>query len=234
MSLIASPSKLSSKPSLKAPQPPSRTSSRRRAVDRFARQLEIYAERRAAAGNLPVNTPTPESAVSLRTVEALKPYEDQFVAAGLAVTSAQQQQKPHPIGRPTNYEKVEEKFCVSPERRQLKGSKAPEQPGRLQLNGLRSPSWSSESSSSVATEVAFTQPNDWELAFIDEVPPKTSGCCGITCFSGPRDESNEVPNTRAPPISTPATIDTPKKILAKWEPVYDYKEEEIFITSPSQ
>ncbi|KAF6825763.1 hypothetical protein CMUS01_09708 [Colletotrichum musicola] len=216
------------------PQPPSRTSSRRRAVDRFARQLEIYAERREAAGNLPVNTPTPESVVSLRTVSLLKPYEDQFVAAGLAVTSAQQQQKPPPVERPAKGEKLEDGLGAPTAGPQHKSSKAPEQPGRLQLNGLRSRSWSSESSSSVVTEVAFTQPNDWEIAFIDEVPPKKSGCCGITCFSGPRDESNEVLTTRAPPVSTPATIDTPKKILAKWEPVYDYKEEEIFITSPSQ
>ncbi|KAF6814262.1 hypothetical protein CSOJ01_04153 [Colletotrichum sojae] len=214
------------------PQPPSRTSSRRRAVDRFARQLEIYAERREAAGNLPVNTPTPESVVSLRTVSLLKPYEDQFVAAGLAVTSAQQQQKPPPVERPAKGEKLEDGLGAPTARPQHKSSKAPEQPGRLQLNGLRSRSWSSESSSSVVTEVAFTQPNDWEIAFVDEVPPKKPGCCGITCFSGPRDESNEVLTTRAPPISTPATIDTPKKILAKWEPVYDYKEEEIFITSP--
>ncbi|KAI1750896.1 hypothetical protein F4782DRAFT_227422 [Xylaria castorea] len=69
----------------------SRTSSQRRALNRFARELEKYADVAGAAGKAPVITPTiSDSKVSIHTVKPLVPYKDEFLAAGLAVTSAEQ------------------------------------------------------------------------------------------------------------------------------------------------
>ncbi|KAI0523714.1 hypothetical protein F5B22DRAFT_659460 [Xylaria bambusicola] len=66
-------------------------SSQRRALNRFARELEKYADAAGAAGKDPVITPTiSESKASLHTVKPLVPYKDEFLAAGLAVTSAEQ------------------------------------------------------------------------------------------------------------------------------------------------
>lgn len=75
------------------PSVPSRTSSRRKALDRFARELKKYAHVAGAAGRLPVITPTEsEEKDSLHTVKPLIPYMHEFEAAGLAVTSEQQRQ----------------------------------------------------------------------------------------------------------------------------------------------
>ncbi|KAI1108333.1 hypothetical protein F5Y14DRAFT_92591 [Nemania sp. NC0429] len=72
----------------------SRTSSQRRALNRFARELEKYADVVGAAGKAPAITPTiSESKASVHTVKPLVPYKDEFLAAGLAVTSREQGQK---------------------------------------------------------------------------------------------------------------------------------------------
>ncbi|KAG7050200.1 heat repeat protein [Colletotrichum scovillei] len=232
VSLVASPSNRSSNQSFRAPQPPSRTSSRRREVNRFARQLEIYAERRKAAGELPVSTPTPESVISLHTVTALLPYEEQFQAVGLAVTSEQQRQKSPPKQSPEKDMKMKNspEVITKPISRPKETRKQVE-PGQLQLNGLRSASTSSSDSSTSGTQVAFAQPDAWELAFIDEVPAKkessTSRCCNLPCFQNTRDQLIDVTMGRPPPAPTPTTIDTPNKILAKWDPVYPQKTEAL-------
>ncbi|KAK1724022.1 uncharacterized protein BDZ83DRAFT_652589 [Colletotrichum acutatum] len=229
---VADP-QLSSHQSLRAPQPPSRTSSRRREVNRFARQLEIYAERRKAAGELPVSTPTPESVISLHTVTALLPYEEQFQAVGLAVTSEQQRQKSPPKTSPHKDMKTKDSPDVKAEPISIRSQEIRKQaePGHLQLNGLRSASTSSSDSSTSGTQVAFAQPDVWELAFIDEVPTKkessTSRCCNLPCFQNTRDQSIDVTMSRPPPAPTPTTIDTPNRILAKWEPVYPQKTEAL-------
>ncbi|KAI3329239.1 hypothetical protein HD806DRAFT_519473 [Xylariaceae sp. AK1471] len=71
----------------------SRTSSQRKALNRFAKELEKYADAAGAAGKAPVITPTiSESKASIHTVKPLVPYKDEFCAAGLAVTSAEQSQ----------------------------------------------------------------------------------------------------------------------------------------------
>ncbi|KAH8675492.1 hypothetical protein BX600DRAFT_493990 [Xylariales sp. PMI_506] len=75
----------------------SRTSSRRRALNRFSRQLERYAAAANVAGKLPVMTPTDsDEKVSLQTIKPLLPYVKEFEAAGLAVTSEQQRPRPNP------------------------------------------------------------------------------------------------------------------------------------------
>ncbi|KAI1335643.1 hypothetical protein F5Y15DRAFT_419728 [Xylariaceae sp. FL0016] len=73
---------------------PSRTSSQRRALRRFERELEKYADVAGAAGRAPVITPTvSESKPSYHTIEPLLPFRDEFRAAGLAVTSSEQGDK---------------------------------------------------------------------------------------------------------------------------------------------
>ncbi|KAI0842271.1 hypothetical protein F5Y06DRAFT_172285 [Hypoxylon sp. FL0890] len=76
---------------IQQPQVPSRTSSQRKALNRFTRQLEKYADAAGAASNPLIMTPTEsESKVSYHTVQPLLPYQNEFQAAGLAVTSAEQ------------------------------------------------------------------------------------------------------------------------------------------------
>ncbi|KAI1372702.1 hypothetical protein F4677DRAFT_462846 [Hypoxylon crocopeplum] len=74
---------------------PSRTSSQRKALNRFTRQLEKYADVAGAARKVPVMTPTEsDSKVSYHTVQPLLPYRKEFQAAGLAVTSTEQSRGP--------------------------------------------------------------------------------------------------------------------------------------------
>ncbi|KAI1659732.1 hypothetical protein F4813DRAFT_387224 [Daldinia decipiens] len=77
---------------------PSRTSSQRKALNRFTRQLEKYADATGAVGKAPValvRTPTDsDSKMSYHTVRPLLPYQEEFQAAGLAVTSAEQSRRP--------------------------------------------------------------------------------------------------------------------------------------------
>lgn len=71
--------------------PPSRTSSQRKSLERFARQLEKYYQATGGECNLPISTPTlTESRASVHTVTELLPYHSEFQAAGLAVTSKEQ------------------------------------------------------------------------------------------------------------------------------------------------
>ncbi|KAI0404859.1 hypothetical protein F4802DRAFT_615273 [Xylaria palmicola] len=91
----------------------SRTPSRRRALNRFTRELKKYADVAGAAGRIPVITPTiSDSRVSMQTVKPLVPYKDEFLAAGLAVTSTEQgrqsarKTRPHgsvQVDRPNNH-----------------------------------------------------------------------------------------------------------------------------------
>ncbi|KAK8140234.1 hypothetical protein PG984_000300 [Apiospora sp. TS-2023a] len=73
---------------------PSRTSSQRKALRHFTKELEKYAKAAGAAGKLPVITPTEsDSKPSIHTVKPLLPYRSEFQAAGLAVTSEEQKGK---------------------------------------------------------------------------------------------------------------------------------------------
>ncbi|KAK6863865.1 hypothetical protein PG995_000393, partial [Apiospora arundinis] len=74
-----------------SPSIPSRTSSQRKVLRHFTRELEKYAIAAGAAGKLPVITPTEsDSRPSIHTVKPLLPYRREFQAAGLAVTSEEQ------------------------------------------------------------------------------------------------------------------------------------------------
>ncbi|KAI0173416.1 hypothetical protein GGR52DRAFT_580071 [Hypoxylon sp. FL1284] len=75
---------------------PSRTSSQHKALNRFTRQLEKYANVTRAASNVPVPLITPtesDSKVSYHTVKPLLPYQKEFGDAGLAVTSVEQSRR---------------------------------------------------------------------------------------------------------------------------------------------
>ncbi|KEY67551.1 hypothetical protein S7711_02466 [Stachybotrys chartarum IBT 7711] len=75
-------------------QLPSETCSQRRALDRFTRELEKYAQHTGANGKVLDFTPTDTmSAATLRTISALMPFRPEFAAAGLAVTSRDQAQR---------------------------------------------------------------------------------------------------------------------------------------------
>ncbi|KAI1266105.1 hypothetical protein F5Y18DRAFT_426619 [Xylariaceae sp. FL1019] len=75
----------------------SRTSSQRRDLRHFTRELEKFVHAADAIGRLPVITPTvSDSRPSYHTVKPLVPYKSEFEAAGLAVTSGEQRHNsPH-------------------------------------------------------------------------------------------------------------------------------------------
>jgi hypothetical protein len=70
---------------------PSRSSSQRRALHKFEKELEKFAKISAPRGRKVIATPTvSETPLSLDTIQEFMPYRSQFQAAGLAVTSADQ------------------------------------------------------------------------------------------------------------------------------------------------
>ncbi|KAK8021557.1 hypothetical protein PG990_006695 [Apiospora arundinis] len=86
-----------------SPSIPSRTSSQRKVLRHFTRELEKYAIAAGAAGKLPVITPTEsDSRPSIHTFKPLLPYRREFQAAGLAVTSEEQRGQ-RPAGAATNH-----------------------------------------------------------------------------------------------------------------------------------
>ena len=73
---------------------PTRTSSQRRRLDRFTKDLKKYADATGARGKQPIaSSTTSVSRNSLHTVDELLPFHREFQSAGLAVTSAEQQDK---------------------------------------------------------------------------------------------------------------------------------------------
>ncbi|KAH8884438.1 hypothetical protein GQ53DRAFT_829687 [Thozetella sp. PMI_491] len=69
----------------------SRSSSQRKALNRFTRELEKFAAVTNTQGRPPLFTPTlTVTPHSLNTIQELLPYREEFQAAGLAVTSAEQ------------------------------------------------------------------------------------------------------------------------------------------------
>lgn len=145
-------SKESDHPPLGYILPPSRTSSQKKAFKYFTKELEKYADLTSAPGKIanfsPTISPTP---LSLNTVEELVPYRDQFLAAGLAVTSTDQR---------------------SPKGKEA-GDHMPHRPDHPQLDGSpRSKDLPSASSpSSGETFIHFTDDRDpAALALIEERP----------------------------------------------------------------
>jgi hypothetical protein len=102
----------------------SRNSSQHRTLNRFTRQLEKYADAAGAVRKVPVMTPTiSESKASFHTVKPLIPYKDEFSAAGLAVTSAEQARRsvdrPCPAAQTRAHGPQQHLDCSSQTRKEL-------------------------------------------------------------------------------------------------------------------
>ncbi|KAK2600221.1 hypothetical protein QQS21_005017 [Conoideocrella luteorostrata] len=138
------------------------SSSRRRSLNRFTRDLETYAERTSAKGKIVRDTSTPPTdAATLHTVTELLPYRQQVRAAGLAVTSKEQTNK---VPR-----------YLKEFRPGLPLRKLPRQGHRpkkhTQLDGYED----SGPSQSTHTEISFTEPkkmDEFRYALIDEAPTR--------------------------------------------------------------
>jgi len=73
---------------------PSRTSSQRKRLNRFTKELQKYTDFTGARGKRPmVSSTATVSRNTLHTVDELLPYHHEFQSAGLAVTSAEQHGK---------------------------------------------------------------------------------------------------------------------------------------------
>ncbi|KAK3941491.1 hypothetical protein QBC46DRAFT_99821 [Diplogelasinospora grovesii] len=138
---------------------PSRTSSERRALNKFTRELEKFALATEASGKPPISTPTATTPpVSLNTVQELLPYREQFQQAGLAVTSADQRSP-----------KKEEKLLPIRPRDSSSGD------DRLRFDGVAgtSPVHSSSSKdSSSGTTIHVHKPGPVSAVVADEVSRK--------------------------------------------------------------
>ena len=139
---------------------PSTPSSQRKKLDRFAKDLEIYANVTGAFGKLPqVSSAATESHNTLHTVQELLPYHDQFRAAGLAVTSAEQSAVPKDQG--------------------LQKPRLPPSIG-FQVDGRRSverqEDIANQGDSSSSTEIRFAKHEGLSHLLVDELPtPKSKG-----------------------------------------------------------
>lgn len=190
----------SAQPSSDAYKNSSRTPSQRQALDRFTRELQRYAENVHAAGRLPISTPTlSKSSATLRTVSALLPYQREFRAAGLAVTSQDQAQSaPQATARPFEHREY---------RRKIRKSMA------YEVNGMDG---KQDSSSFASTEVDFADPNTvdvWRRALIERMPSRrhavvveTDGSSARGCI--PCRSSKQVLRDKGKP---PADVETAKK-----------------------
>ncbi|KAB5579867.1 hypothetical protein GE09DRAFT_1212329 [Coniochaeta sp. 2T2.1] len=139
-------------------KPPSRTSSQKKALNHFAKELQRYADITSAPGKRADFSPTTicPTPLSLHTVEALLPYRDEFLAAGLAVTSADQRS---PEGKGKEVAELDNGVSRRPIHTQLDGSPRG-----------RAPTTSS-SPSSGETSIHFNDnPDPVALALIEELP----------------------------------------------------------------
>lgn len=165
---------------------PSRTPSERKALDRFTRDLQRYAQHTGAKGKLPLVTPTSAaSSATVRTISALLPFRPEFKAAGLAVTS-NDQIKPHPHRtKASAIREARVPFPKSLERRAHAN----------QLDG-------NEKVYSNNTEISFTSPskmNEWRYAMMDEAAPRkpqappAHDTCKTKCLPCAPNSDNEAP-----------------------------------------
>ncbi|KAI1485494.1 hypothetical protein F5X96DRAFT_330344 [Biscogniauxia mediterranea] len=150
------------------PTIPSRTTSERKAFNRFTRELEKYANATKAAGKAPITTPTPsESKASYHTVKPLLPYRDELAAAGLAVTSADQ--------KPQSPSKEDDRIPHHKPRLHL--DKGVSKGGSVELDGSydlgreKKPRSDSLSTSS-GSIVRFTPPDGFKTHLMEPLPPR--------------------------------------------------------------
>jgi hypothetical protein len=149
----------------------SRTSSRRKVLNRFTRDLQRHAQNVSAFGKVPIFTSTPsKSPQTFRTVSALLPYRSEFRAAGLAVTSGDQAERSPRHGK---HDKLPRRLI------QPIGISEPHQQFVAQVDGKQ------ESSKVPSDRISFTRPNrgnTWRYALIDREPELLAVSSCFPCF----------------------------------------------------
>lgn len=153
----------------------SRTSSQRRALNRFTRELEKYADVTGAAGKAPAITPTiSESKTSIRTVKPLVPYKDEFLAAGLAVTSREQGRNNNAHGGASLQKIQSHKYSSEP----LRTGKPLGIPDGSTPSGTSAPTPYTSSES----YVEFSPPTAHMLCSIDSLVPRKTDTKPKNCY----------------------------------------------------
>ncbi len=153
----------------------SRTTSHKRAIDRFARSLEAHLQAYQAHPKESLLRSPPSTTISAYTIEELKPYQADFQAAGLAVTSSEQRRKlvniqrapaPPPTPMKVKFQTQILDFKTSPEGRPLNLLEASLEASTLSIRGGKKPEKSksklpsSASGSTGTTVLGFTPPHE--------------------------------------------------------------------------
>lgn len=133
------------------------------ALKRFTKDLSRYADHTGARGKIPHLTPSSKSPETLHTVSALLPYQGEFRAAGLAVTSKEQARKTSSSLRPRAFRG----------RRRLRLASSP-----VRMSQVDGETDLNDKAPTSSTEVSFADPktlDEWRYALIEEVPAKKVG-----------------------------------------------------------
>ena len=192
----------------------SRTSSQKRAVGKFTKELELYLQ---ATRSLPkqslVASPS-ETTVSACTITELGPYQAEFQSAGLAVSSREQrgirfQKTPSPPPTPPK-DKMWQKRSSSPGKSKLVSKQDVEQ-AKPTLEKKREPSFASGSTGTML--IGFTPPHEKSYPRRQEVkaPSVASSDGTVIGFTPPYEM-----NGRPPVIPALLTPQTPSKKSLPW------------------
>lgn len=213
-------------------------------MDKFARQLETFADLRGVAGQVPVFTPTPDTVLSYRTVSALLPYEAEFQRAGLAVTAAQQsgltpERKKAPL-RPLgalNLTPPKEKSRAigigrRPQLAANPGTATGDNLGEITFDGVHYdsrptgkplPAADQQQESSGGTETIFAGADSpWDFSHLDRAPPhaaKPKPRPRLECCNCSSPQSSDAASRSRPTVAR-VSLDNPAKMLARWQPVH--------------
>jgi hypothetical protein len=200
----------------------SRTSSQRKALKKFTREIELYLQ---ACRSLPkvslVATPS-LTTISAFTVDEFKPYQAQFQSAGLAVTSDEQrglvklQEEPSPPPTPPKDLKWSKVNSSSDEKMVFQNNKLNDKSQKR-----REPSYVSGSSGT--TMIGFTSPDErsYPRPSIARKPSSDSDHT-ITGFTPPHERVAPPParpSRSAPKTSTKKSLPWLRRPIASPEPV---------------
>ena len=188
----------------------SRTTSQRRTLQQFTRELEIYLQ---AAKTLPkqsIVSSTSSTTVSAYTIQALKPYRAEFQSAGLAVTSADQRritERISHIPKELAPPPTPPKDKMATPRKSLFGKPKTASTAEKKVTKRKTPS--SELSYSDGTDViAFTPPHEKSECRDKhhKSGPSRSSDLTVLGFTPP----DEKVSSRRPPTAAPASMSPPK------------------------
>ncbi|CZR51223.1 uncharacterized protein PAC_01098 [Phialocephala subalpina] len=175
----------------------SRTTSQRRAVRHFTREIELYLQ---AARSLPKQSLVPSlsaTTISANTIIELIPYQSQFQSTGLAVTSEEQrgvvavQEFPQPPPTPPKDEKWEMAILSRKSKTDLEAGKNQEK-GKAPERGP--PSFASGSTGT--TVIGFTPPHEksYPRPKVDRKPPSLESDHTMVGFTPPHEKMIGSPN----------------------------------------